>query len=74
MSRGGTRRDVVSLLIDPPVGPSSSPREIHAWLDELDRLREEHRENPAAIERIDQELARVIGWLRGRGELSGSES
>ncbi len=57
--------------IDPPVGSHSAPREIHAWLDELEAMRAAHQANAAVRERIDAEIARAIGWLRGREELSG---
>jgi hypothetical protein len=58
-------------MIDPPVGPHSDVREIHAWLDELDRLRVEHARSAATLREVDTEVARAIGWLRGRAALSG---
>ena len=57
--------------IDPPVGSHSEPREIHTWLDELEVLRAEYAADTSVVERIDAEIARAIGWLRGRPDLSG---
>ena len=61
------------LILDPPVGPHSELREIHGWLDELEKLREENHRRPYAVPRIDEEVARAIGWLQGRDALSGRD-
>lgn len=58
--------------LDPPVGPSSEVRAIHDWLDELAAMRQAHAGNARALEAIEREADRAIGWLRGRDELSGA--
>lgn len=60
------------LVVDPPVGPHSDPREIHRWLDELDALRSAYAGEPEAEATIDGAIARAIGWLHGRDELAGA--
>lgn len=58
-------------ILDAPVGSTSDPAAIHGWLDELERLRREHRRSPSIVAAIDEELSRVVGWLRARDELAG---
>ena len=60
------------LIIDPPVGPHSDPKEIHDWLDELEIMRRAHQGDPQALREIDTAVARAVGWLHGRDSLAGA--
>lgn len=59
-------------VLDPPVGPASDLRAIHEWLNELDALRQQHEGNRPALQAIEREVGRALGWLHGRGDLSGA--
>lgn len=65
------RRPATAPIIDPPVSRNSDLEHIHAWLDELGRMRKEHGRSPSVVSAIDQAIARAIGWLDGEDELSG---
>lgn len=58
-------------IIDPPVTAFSEPDEIRAWLEELDRLREEYADDPETVNAIDVELAMARGWLARVGDDEG---
>ena len=60
--------------IDPPVSRASDPAQIHAWIDELERMRQEHGRSPTVRAAIEQEIARAVAWLGGKDELSGKGS
>ena len=54
------------LLIDPPVGPFSSPAELEAWLKELREMRTRYADDPQAIEAIADAEAQANEWLLDR--------
>ncbi len=56
---------VAAIIIDPPVGPYSSPDDIRAWLKELARMRAELAGNcePSVMESVDRCISDATAYL-----------
>lgn len=51
-------------LLVPPVGPDSEPREIAAWIEQLQRLRSEYHDLSGALAAAEWRLSEAREWLR----------
>ena len=60
------RKNVAYTLIDPPVGPYSTPDEIRRWIDELESM--------PWVEGLSQPLEQARNWLDMEQKNTGPET
>lgn len=57
------------LIIDPPVGPWSSTKDIEAWIARLEAMKSDH--DPEDHPTIEAEIEDARDWIKLRADVLG---